>query len=231
MSGQETGLSWGCTLWAVFRRDVRLAARQGADLAAILAFFVLATTLFPLGVGPEANILARISAGVVWATALLAAMLSLDRIVQADFEDGTLEQLCLAPLPLPLLMAAKLLAHWITTGLPLCLLAPVLATMLNMPADGVPVLLFAMLLGTPCLSLIGGIGAAVTLGARRSGALVPLIVLPLALPVLIFGVGAVEANLQGLGARPNLLILGAILCLAAPLAPLACAAAARQAVS
>lgn len=215
---------------ALLRRDLALAWRQGADVMAGVVFFVLAATLFPLGVGPEANLLARIAAGVLWVTALLAAMLSLDRLFQPDHDDGTLEHLLLAPHPLALLVLGKILAHWLTTGLPLLLVTPVLAVMLNMPMDGLPVLLAAMALGTPCLSLFGAIGAALTLGARRGAALVPLLVVPLVLPVLIFGVGAVEAAVTGLGPEPHLAVLAALLLTALALAPPVTALALRQSV-
>lgn len=216
--------------WAIVERDLRLGlGAQGAALTTLL-FFVLAISLFPLGVGPEPQLLARISAGVIWVAALLAAQLSLDRLFQADYEDGTLDLLARAPLPLTLTIAAKLLAHWLGTGLPLALIAPLLAIMLQMDAEALPVLLLALLLGTPSLSLIGGIGAALTLGARRGAVLVPLLTLPLLIPVLIFGVGAVEAAAFGLSASPHLLLLGAFLALALVLSPFAAAAAVKLAL-
>lgn len=211
-------------------RDLRLALRQGVDAVMAVVFFVIAVALFPLGVGPEPNILARIAPGVIWVAALLAAMLSLDRLFQQDFEDGSLELLLLAPAPLELVVLAKVAAHWLTTGLPLLLAAPVLAVLMNMPAEGFAVLLVAMLLGTPSLSLIGAIGGALVLGARRGGVLIALLVLPLYIPVLIFAVAAVDAVVTGHSARPHLLFLGAILAAALPLAPLCAAAALRQAV-
>lgn len=216
--------------WAIVERDLRLGlGAQGAALTTLL-FFLLAISLFPLGVGPEPQLLARISAGVIWVAALLAAQLSLDRLFQADHEDGTLDLLARAPLPLTLIIAAKLLAHWLGTGLPLALIAPLLAIMLQMDAEALPVLLLALLLGTPSLSLIGGIGAALTLGARRGAVLVPLLTLPLLIPVLIFGVGAVEAAAFGLSAGPHLLLLGAFLALALVLSPFATAAAVKLAM-
>ncbi len=215
---------------AVLARDLRLGLRHGSDIAMVVSFFVLAAVLFPFGVGPEANLLTRISAGVVWVTALLAAMLSLDRLFQADYEDGSLDQLALSPAPLAVIVLAKAAAHWLTTGLPLIVVAPALGLMLRLDPAGFVPLVLAMLIGTPSLSLFGAIGAALTLGARRGGALVALLVLPLVLPVLIFGVGAVEAAVTGLGPRPHLLILGALLAAALPLAPLAAAVALRQAL-
>ena len=211
------------------QRDLRLAFRQGGDAAMVVGFFVLTVILFPFGVGPEPEILARIGAGVIWVTALLAALLSLDRLFTADYEDGSLEILALSPLPLEAVVVAKCLAHWIVTGL-LVLAAPLLALFLNLDAAGYPVLILAMLLGTPSLSLIGAVGAALTLGARRGGVLLSLLILPLYIPVLIFGVAAVEAAIGGLSFRPHLMILGAFMLAAIPLSPLATAAALRQAL-
>ena len=214
----------------VVRRDLRLALRQGSDSVMVVTFFVLTVVLFPFGIGPEAGILERVSAGVLMVTALLASMLSLDRLFQTDYEDGSLELLVLTPAPLGMVVAAKMLAHWLTTGLPLMVAAPVLAVLLHMQADGFPTLLAAMALGTPTLSLIGGIGAGLVLGARRGGVLLSLLILPLYVPVLIFGVGAIDASVQGLSARPHLLILAGILAAALVLAPWASAAAVRQAL-
>ncbi len=211
-------------------RDLRLALRQRADAGMVVLFFVLTASLFPFAVGPEANLLARIAPGVIWVTALLAVLLSLERLFLADYEDGTLELLALSPLPLELAVLAKALAHWLTTGLPLVLAAPLIALLYNMDMAGLPVLILAMVLGTPSLSLIGAIGAALTLGARRGGVLIPLLALPLNVPVLIFGVGAIDAALAGFGARPQLLILGALFLVALVTAPLAGAAALRQAL-
>ncbi len=211
-------------------RDLRLALRQGGDAAMVLAFFVLTIILFPFGVGPEAELLARISSGIVWVTALLAALLSLERIFQADYEDGSLEALALMPLPLEAQVLAKCLAHWLVTGLPLTVVAPLLALLLHLDPAGYPVLILGMALGTPTLSLIGAVGAALSLGARRGGVLLSLLVLPLYIPVLIFGVGAIEAAVTGFPVRPHLLLLAALLAAALPLAPLAAAAALRQAL-
>ncbi len=216
---------------ALVQRELRLALRHGADMLAVVGFFVLAVVLFPFGLGPEPGILARVAAGVIWVTALLAAMLSLDRLFQHDHEDGSLDLLLLAPLPLEATVLAKTAAHWLATGLPLILASPLLALLLNLPAAGYGALLGAMLLGTPAMSLLGAVGAALTVGARRGGVLVPLLVLPLLIPVLVFGVAAVDAAIMGTGARPHLLLLGAILAAALPLAPVAAAAALRQAQS
>jgi heme exporter protein B len=211
-------------------RDLRLALRQGGDAAMVVAFFVLTVILFPFGVGPEAELLARIAAGILWVTALLAALLSLERLFQADWEDGSLEALALMPLPLEAQVLAKCLAHWLVAGLPLIGIAPLLALLLHLDAAGYPALLLSLLLGTPSLSLIGAVGAALSLGARRGGVLLSLLVLPLYIPVLIFGVAAVEAAIGGFGARPHLLLLGALLAGALVLAPVAAAAALRQAL-
>jgi heme exporter protein B len=212
------------------QRDLRLALRQGGDAAMVVAFFVLTVVLFPLGVGPEPQLLSRIAPGILWVTALLAALLSLERLFQADYEDGSLEALSLMPLPLEAQVLAKCLAHWLVTGLPLALAAPVLGLLLQLDAAGYPVLVLGLLLGTPSLSLIGAVGAALSLGARRGGVLLSLLVLPLYIPVLIFGVLAVEQTVAGLAARPHLLLLGALLAAALPLAPVAAAAALRQAL-
>jgi heme exporter protein B len=220
----------GRAFLAVVRRDLRLALRQGGDAAMVAGFFILTIILFPFGVGPEAALLARIGSGIVWVVALLAALLSLDRLFVADYEDGSLEDLALAPLPLEFVILAKVLAHWLVTGLPLAALAPLLGLLLGIPAAGYGALVIGMALGTPSLSLIGSVGAALTPGARRGGVLLSLLVLPLYIPVLILGVGAVEGAISGLGARPHLLLLAAIAAAALPLAPLAAAASVRQAL-
>ncbi|HKF71822.1 MAG TPA: heme exporter protein CcmB [Stellaceae bacterium] len=216
--------------WALVARDLRLALRQGSDAALVVAFFVLAVVLFPFGVGPEPQLLARIAAGVVWVTALLAALLSLDRLFQQDYEDGSLEVIALAPLPLEAAVLAKCLAHWLTTGLPLAVVGPALAALLRLDGAGYLPLIFAMALGTPSLSLVGAVGASLSLGARRAGVLLSLLVLPLYIPVLIFGVAAVEQAVAGFPIRPHLLILTALLLAALPLAPWAAAAALRPAL-
>lgn len=215
---------------AVLQRDLRLAIRQSADLALVLGFFVIAASLFPFGVGPGPETLARIAPGVIWVLALLAVMLSLDRLFQQDMDDGSMEQLVLAPHSLSLIILAKVLAHWLTTGLPLIAITPLIGILLNLPPDGYPILMIGLLLGTPSLSLIGAVGAALTLGARRAGLLIALLVLPLYIPILIFGVTAVDAVLGGFQANAHFLYLGAILAAAIPLAPFAAAAAVRHGV-
>jgi len=213
----------------IIRRDLHLALSQGMDSLMVVAFFVIAVVLFPLGVGPEPNILARIGPGIIWVAALLASMLSLERLFQTDYEDGSLELLALQPVALEVTVMAKVTAHWLTTGLPLIVAAPLLAVLMNMPADGLWALMAALVLGTPTLSLIGAIGAALILGSRRGGILLSLLVLPLYIPVLIFGATAVDAVLGGFSAKPQLLILGGFLVAALPLCPWAGAAALRQA--
>ena len=211
----------------IVTRDVRLAFRQGGATMLVVVFFVLTVTLFPLGVGPESAVLRRIAPGVIWVAALLAAMLSLDRLFQVDFEDGSLDQLDLAPLPLELVAAAKCLAHWLSTGLPLLAISPLLGILLNLNGEAYGALLMAMAVGTPSLSLVGAIGAALTVGIRRGGVLLSLLVLPLYIPILIFGVGAIDAAVVGLGGSAHLFVLAAILAAALPLAPWAIAGALR----
>ena len=214
-------------LISIIARDLRLAVRQGGAALLALVFFVLTVTLFPLGVGPEPAILARIAPGVLWVAALLAAMLSLDRLFQSDFEDGSLEQLVLSGLPVGGVVLAKIIAHWMTTGFPLLLAAPFLAVLLNMNGEGFADLMLTMLIGTPALSLIGAIGAALTLTVRRGGVLLSLLVLPLYIPVLIFGVSAIDAAVHGLNAKPHLLLLAALTVACLPLCPWAAAAAVK----
>ena len=194
----------------------------------VVTFFIIAVVLFPLGVGPEPNVLARISSGVIWVAALLASMLSLERLFQTDYEDGSLELLALQPVALELTVAAKIIAHWLTSGLPLIVAAPLLAVLMNMQAEGFAILIVTLLLGTPTLSLIGAIGAALTLGSRRGGVLLSLLILPLYIPVLVFGITAIDATLAELPARPHLLILAGLLVAAVALCPWAGAAAIRQ---
>ncbi len=215
---------------ALVMRDLRLAWRRPGDAAVVLAFFVLAASLFPLGIGPQPQTLERIAPGALWMAALFAAMLSLDRLFADDFADGTLEHLALAPLPLELMALAKCLAHWIVTGLPLALLSPALGLLFGLDASAIATLAVSLLLGAPSLSLLGGLGAALTLGARRGGALLALLVLPLAVPVLIFGVGAVESLKGGGGVLTHIAMLGAFLAGTLAITPWAMAAALRQAM-
>ena len=216
---------------ALLRRDVALALRLGGGGGIGLAFFVLAALLLPLGVGADGGtggqVLARIAGGLLWIAALLAALLSLDRLFQADWEDGSLDQLMLAPMPLEQVVLVKAAAHWLTTGLPMTVVAPVLGTMLQLPPPVLPVLVLAMAAGTPALSLVGAVGAAITVGVRRGGLLLSILVLPLYVPTLVFGARAVERALLALDPVPPLALTGAITLAAAALAPFAAAAALR----
>ena len=211
----------------IIRRDLTLAMRRRSDVMTTLFFFVIVVSLFPLGIGPELDTLRQIAPGVFWVAALLASMLALEKLFAADFEDGTLEQMLLTPQPVFILVLAKVFAHWLITGVPLVLLSPLLGLQYDLAAETLGVLLLSLLLGTPALSLIGAIGAALTLGLRGGGVLVSLLVLPLYIPVLIFGAGAVEANMSGLGDTGHLSMLGAILLLALVAAPVATSAALR----
>ncbi|SHM52049.1 heme exporter protein CcmB [Rhizobacter sp. OV335] len=215
------------TLLVALRRDLLLAARRRSEVVTALFFFVVVVSLFPLGIGPEPAMLRRIGPGVLWVAALLATLLGLPRLFASDHADGTLEQMALSPRPFALLVAGKIAAHWLLCGLPLVLLAPLLGLQFNLNPGELQVLMLALLLGTPVLSLIGAIGAALTLGVRGGGTLLALLVLPLYVPTLIFGAGAVEAQSAGLGSSAQLSILGALLALAVFFAPWAATAALR----
>jgi len=213
-------------MW-IIKRDLLLAMRRQSDVLTTLFFFIIVVSLFPLSVGPEMNMLRTMAPGVVWVAALLASMLSLGRMFANDYVDGTLEQMLLSPQSLSLLVLGKAFAHWLVTGVPLVLMAPVLGIQYDLPADALFVLTAALLLGTPVLSLIGAIGAALTLGLRGGGVLVSLLVLPLYIPVLIFGSGAVEANMTGMDFDAHLSLIGAFLLVSIVLAPWAAAASLR----
>ena len=212
---------------AIIHRDLLLAMRRKSEVLTALFFFIIVVSLFPLGIGPEPILLKKTPPGVLWVAALLSTMLSLNRLFANDHADGTLEQLVLSPTPLGLLVAGKIAAHWLTAGLPLVLLAPVLGLQFDLDTSALWILIAALLLGTPLLSLIGSIGAALTLGVRGGGVLLSLLVLPLYVPALIFGAGAVEAHISGLGAGGHLSLLAALLALAAFFAPWATTAALR----
>lgn len=215
------------TMRAVFARDLRLALRRKADTLAAAIFFVIVVSLFPLGIGPEPELLRRLAPGVVWVAALLASMLSMPRLFADDAHDGTLEQMLLAATPLPLLVAAKIAAHWLVSGVLLVVISPVLALQFDLDGAAIGVLVLSLLLGTPMLSLIGAIGAALTVGVRGAAVLLSLLVLPLVTPVLIFGAGAVEAASAGLDYGGHFSLLGAMLAAGLFLAPFAAAAALR----
>lgn len=211
----------------VLRRDLTVAVRRMHDAFTPLIFFAIVVALFPLGVGPEPGMLANLAPGVLWVAALLAAMLSLPRLFANDYADGTLEQLALTPQPLSVLVLGKVLAHWLLTGLPLVLLAPLLALQMQLPVDALPSLVISLLLGTPVLSLLGATGAALTLGLRGGGVLISLLVLPLYTPILIFGAGSVAAAATGAETEAYFSLLGAFLVLALTFTPWATAAALR----
>lgn len=214
-------------VFVLLRRELMLAMRRRGDVLTVLFFFVIVASLFPLGVGPDPKLLRLMGGGVVWVSALLAAMLSLGRMFASDYADGTLEQLVLTPTPPVVWITGKILAHWLVSGVPLILVAPVLGVQFGLSNEALGVLVFSLLLGTPVLSLIGAIGAALTLGLRGGGVLVSLLVLPLYIPVLIFGAGAVDGAMSGLGAEAHLSLLGGILILAFMLTPWAVSAALR----
>lgn len=217
-------------LRCVIYRDLLLATRRWADVLTALVFFVIVVSLFPLGVGPEPNLLRTIAPGVIWVAALLASMLSLTRMFSADYADGTLEQMLLSAAPLGMIVAAKVAAHWLVTGLLVVLIAPLLALQFDLPQPLLGTLTLSLLLGTPVLSMIGAIGAALTLGLRGGGALLSLLVLPLYVPVLIIGAGSVDMAAAGLGTEAHFLLLAALLVVAAAFAPWAAAAALRISV-
>jgi heme exporter protein B len=214
-------------LRCVIHRDLLLAARRSSDVMTVLLFFVIVVSLFPLGIGPDPALLRTIAPGVIWVAALLASMLALQRMFASDHSDGTLEQMLLGATPLGMTVAAKVFAHWLVSGLPLVLISPVLALQFDFPQELLGVLALSLALGTPVLSLIGAIGAALTLGLRGGGALLSLLVLPLYVPVLIIGAGSTEAAAAGIGGQAQLLLLGALLVFAGAFAPWAAAVALR----
>jgi heme exporter protein B len=217
--------STGSAFVALIKRDLMLSYRHRNELLNPLLFFVIVVTLFPLGTSPEKQLLQTMAPGVIWVAALLAAMLSLDSLFKADYEDGTLEQLLLSQHSNALLVLAKIFSHWLVTGVPIILLAPLLGLFMFLPAEGIKTLMLTLLLGTPILSLVGAIGMGLTLGLNRGGMLLSLLVLPLYIPVLIFSASAVDASLAGLEIKGQLYFLGALLALAVTLAPLATATA------
>jgi len=224
-------MSLSSAFFAIIRRDLILALRRRSEIANPLFFFVLVITLFPLGVGAKPHLLQAIAPGIIWVSALLAAMLSLDSLFRSDFDDGSLEQMLLSPHPVSILILGKVFAHWLVTGLPLLLIAPLLAVFLGMPNESLSVLLLTLLLGTPVLSLIGAIGVALTVGLRRGGMILSLLVLPLYVPVLIFASNAVEMAAGGLPISAQINILVAMLLMALVLAPWPTAAALKMSMS
>ncbi|MCQ4104417.1 heme exporter protein CcmB [Erwinia persicina] len=217
-------------LWPVMKRELRIAFRSGAEIVNPLWFFLIVITLFPLGIGPEPELLARIAPGIIWVAALLSSLLALERLFRDDFLDGSLEQLLLLPTPLPLTVLGKVAAHWMVTGLPLLILSPLVALLLSLDFTTWRAVALTLLLGTPTFSLLGAIGVGLTVGLRRGGVLLSLLVLPLAVPVVIFASAAIEAASQGLPVDGYLALLGALLAGSATLAPFATAAALRVSV-
>ena len=217
--------------FAIIRRDLVLAIRRRSEIANPLLFFILIITLFPLGIGAQPHLLEAIAPGIIWVSALLAAMLSLDSLFRSDFDDGSMEQILLSPHPTSVLVLGKILAHWLVTGLPLLIVAPLLAIFLGMPNHALGILLLTLLLGTPVLSLIGAIGVALTVGLRRGGMILSLLVLPLYVPVLIFAGNAVQMSGSGLPVDAQINILIAILLMALVLAPLPAAAALKMSIN
>ena len=224
-------MSLTAAFFAIIRRDLILALRRRSEIANPLFFFVLVITLFPLGVGAKPHLLQAIAPGIIWVSALLAAMLSLDSLFRSDFDDGSLEQMLLSPHPLSILILGKIFAHWLVTGLPLLVIAPLLAVFLGMPSQALGVLLLTLLLGTPVLSLIGAIGVALTVGLRRGGMILSLLVLPLYVPVLIFASNAVDMAGVGLPVSAQINILLSILFMALVLAPWPTAAALKMSMN
>lgn len=216
---------------ATLRRELLIAFRSPGEIINPLMFFVIAVSLFPLGVGANPEFLSEIASGVIWVTALLAVMLSMDSLFRADYEDGSLEQLLLSPQPLYFVILAKVTSHWLVSGLPLVILAPIFASMLSLPAEGILPLMAALLIGTPILTMLGAVGMALTVGLSKSGLLLAVLILPLYIPVLVFGTGIVDSALNSLATSGLLALLGAMLILALCLAPLAIIAALRISVS
>ena len=219
------------TIMAIIRRDLSLVMRQGSDAFVVLIFFIVTVTLFPLGVSPDPLILQNLASGIVWVGALLAAMLSLDRLFQTDYDDGSLELLVLSPYPLEIVVLCKCFVHWLTTGLPIMVISPVLALMLNIKTGAFLYLITSMALGTPIISLLGAVGAALVLGSRRSGVLIALLIIPLTIPILLFGVGAIQVATEGYSASSPLMFLGAFLLFSIALCPWVIASGFRQVVS
>ena len=215
--------------WILVQRDLLMAWRRSSDIFSVVMFFVLAVVLFPLGVGPELDTLRKIAPGIIWVAALLAAMLSLDQLFQSDADDGSLDLLLLAPIPLETIVIAKCCAHWMVTGLPLILVAPILGILLNLPLSGFAVMIITLVISTPTISLLGSVGAALTIGARRGGVLVALLILPLLTPILIMSANAVDLALVGLNYTPLIALLGAFFLICLVVSPFVAAAALRLA--
>lgn len=223
----KRGISFTQAFFTLLQRDLKIAVRHRGDIFNPLLFFIMVATLFPLGIGPEPQMLARVAPGIIWVAALLASMLSLERLFKADFSDGSLEQMLLSPQPLSILVLAKVLAHWILTGVPLIIIAPLLAVLLNLDTNSYGALIATLTLGTPVLSLLGAIGVALTVGLRKGGVLLSLLILPLYIPVLIFATSAIDAAGMNLPYDGQLAIIGAMLIGSLTLAPFAIGASLR----
>lgn len=223
----KRGISFTQAFFTLLQRDLKIAVRHRGDIFNPLLFFIMVVTLFPLGIGPEPQMLARVAPGIIWVAALLASMLSLERLFKADFSDGSLEQMLLSPQPLSILVLAKVLAHWILTGVPLTIIAPLLAVLLNLDTNSYGALIATLTLGTPVLSLLGAIGVALTVGLRKGGVLLSLLILPLYIPVLIFATSAIDAAGMNLPYDGQLAIIGAMLIGSLTLAPFAIGASLR----
>lgn len=223
----KRGISFTQAFFTLLQRDLKIAIRHRGDIFNPLLFFIMVVTLFPLGIGPEPQMLARVAPGIIWVAALLASMLSLERLFKADFSDGSLEQMLLSPQPLSILVLAKVLAHWILTGVPLIIIAPLLAVLLNLDTNSYGALIATLALGTPVLSLLGAIGVALTVGLRKGGVLLSLLILPLYIPVLIFATSAIDAAGMNLPYDGQLAIIGAMLIGSLTLAPFAIGASLR----
>ncbi|ABN59761.1 MULTISPECIES: heme exporter protein CcmB [Shewanella] len=223
----KRGISFTQAFFTLLQRDLKIAIRHRGDIFNPLLFFIMVVTLFPLGIGPEPQMLARVAPGIIWVAALLASMLSLERLFKADFSDGSLEQMLLSPQPLAILVLAKVLAHWILTGVPLIIIAPLLAVLLNLDGNSYGALISTLALGTPVLSLLGAIGVALTVGLRKGGVLLSLLILPLYIPVLIFATSAIDAAGMNLPYDGQLAIIGAMLVGSLTLAPFAIGASLR----
>ncbi|MBB1319918.1 heme exporter protein CcmB [Shewanella sp. SR43-4] len=223
----KRGISYTAAFMTLLQRDLRIAIRHRGDIFNPLLFFILVVTLFPLGIGPESQVLTRVAPGIIWVAALLASMLSLERLFKADFNDGSLEQMLLSPQPLALMVLAKVLAHWILTGVPLILVAPLLAVLLHLESNSYGALMLTLALGTPILSLLGAIGVALTVGLRKGGVLLSLLILPLYIPVLIFATSAIDAAGLNMAYDGQLAILAAMLVGSLILAPFAIGASLR----
>ena len=223
----KRGISFTTAFFTLLQRDLKIAIRHRGDIFNPLLFFIMVVTLFPLGIGPEPQMLARIAPGIIWVAALLASMLSLERLFKADFSDGSLEQMLLSPQPLSVLVLAKVLAHWLLTGVPLIIIAPLLAVLLNLDTNSYGALIATLTLGTPVLSLLGAIGVALTVGLRKGGVLLSLLILPLYIPVLIFATSAIDAAGMNLPYDGQLAIIGDMLIGSLTLAPFAIGASLR----